>query len=85
AALALLRDPAKDVALVITDLHMPGIDGLQLTREIRRLRPDVPVVLASGFSEKVDPARIGELGFAAQLDKPFGLEALTQTLATALA
>jgi CheY-like chemotaxis protein len=85
AALALLRDPAKDVALVITDLHMPGMDGLQLTREIRRLRPDVPVVLASGFSDKVDPAQIGELGFAAQLDKPFGLDALTQTLANALA
>jgi CheY-like chemotaxis protein len=84
-ALAILRDPAQDVALVITDLHMPGMDGVQLTRAIRRCRPDVPVVLASGFSDKVEPSTLDELGLAAQLDKPFGMDALTQTLAAALA
>ena len=85
AALAILRDPGKSVDLVITDLHMPGMDGMQLIQEIRRLQPDLPVVLASGFADKADPAAIDTLGFVAQLDKPFGMEALTKALASALA
>ena len=84
SALAILRDPQKQVALVITDLHMPGMDGLELTREIRRLAPNLPVVLASGFADKADPAELDELAFAAQLYKPFGMELLTQTLRAAV-
>ena len=60
------------------------MDGLDLTRTIRRLRPQLPVVLASGFADKADPATLDELGFAAQLYKPFGMDLLTQTLRSAL-
>ena len=83
-ALSILRRPNARVSLVITDLHMPGMDGIALTREIRRIDKDLPVVLASGFSDQADPADIEALGFAAQLDKPFSMDALKETLRTAL-
>ena len=84
-ALTVLRDPQKRVSLVITDLHMPGTDGLALTREIRSFDKSLPVVLASGFSDQADPAEVAELEFAAQLDKPFTMDSLVETLRSALA
>jgi two-component system, cell cycle sensor histidine kinase and response regulator CckA len=51
-ALAMIReDPGID--LVITDYSMPGISGIEMAREIGKLRPDLPVMLCSGFSESV--------------------------------
>ena len=52
-ALALLGRESFAVDLVITDYSMPGISGVQLAREVFRLRPSLPVMLCSGFSESV--------------------------------
>jgi CheY-like chemotaxis protein len=48
-ALALLAKPDHGVTTVVTDLHMPGQDGLSLTREIRERWPELPVVIVSGL------------------------------------
>jgi DNA-binding NarL/FixJ family response regulator len=56
-----------------------------LTREIRSFDKSLPVVLASGFSDQADPAEVAELEFAAQLDKPFTMDSLVETLRSALA
>ncbi len=50
-ALALLGQENFAVDLLITDYSMPGISGLQLARDVARLRPSLPVMLCSGFSE----------------------------------
>lgn len=52
-ALALLGREDFEVDLLITDYSMPGISGIQLAREVARLRPSLPVMLCSGFSESV--------------------------------
>jgi PAS domain S-box-containing protein len=79
-ALEILGDASIPVAGVITDLHMPVMDGIELAREIRRRRPDLPVVLASGYAEKAEPQVFAQLRFTAQLHKPFSLETLSHTL-----
>jgi PAS domain S-box-containing protein len=48
-ALGLLTKPHHGVTTVVTDLHMPGQDGLSLTREIRQRWPELPVVIVSGL------------------------------------
>ncbi|WP_145979058.1 PAS domain-containing hybrid sensor histidine kinase/response regulator [Gemmatimonas phototrophica] len=48
-ALALLAKPDHGITTVVTDLHMPGQDGLSLTREIRERWPELPVVIVSGL------------------------------------
>ena len=48
-ALALLRSRPDDIDLVITDLTMPGISGIELARELKSWRADLPVILCSGY------------------------------------
>jgi len=64
------REPgAYDVMLL--DLTMPHLDGEQTLREVRRVRPDLPVVLMSGFNEQEATTRFSEHGLAGFLQKPF--------------
>lgn len=63
---------------VITDLAMPGLNGLDLVRELRTLRRDLPVALASGF--RSDPERIREAGIRIVINKPATLEELGEAL-----
>ncbi|MBI3991916.1 MAG: PAS domain S-box protein [Candidatus Lambdaproteobacteria bacterium] len=60
--------------LVITDQSMPGLNGNELTAELRALRPDVPVILCTGYSDTMTPERARELGIDALLHKPVAPE-----------
>jgi len=72
AALEALRTEPQ-IDLVITDQVMPGMTGIELAQRIRQLRPELPVILATGYSELVQ--RRVEPGFVT-LDKPYHLEKL---------
>jgi CheY-like chemotaxis protein len=70
-ALRLLEDPAaSDVALVLTDLRMPVMDGRQLAAALARVRPNVPIVFMSGYTAQLMDMRLisPDLPFLA---KPF--------------
>jgi two-component system response regulator HydG len=70
-ALSLVREGAFD--LVITDVRMPGMSGVDLFREIRKVRPELPVVLMTAFAvEKLLAEALGE-GVYAVLPKPFAV------------
>ncbi len=62
-------DPAS-WRLVVTDQTMPGMTGTELTRQVRALRPDLPVVLCSGFSEGLGRDAAMAAGVSAMLAKP---------------
>jgi signal transduction histidine kinase/CheY-like chemotaxis protein len=62
-------DPAS-WRLVVTDQTMPGMTGTELTRQVRALRPDLPVVLCSGFSEGMGRDAAMAAGVSAMLAKP---------------
>jgi CheY-like chemotaxis protein len=49
AALAAVREAPMDVDIVVTDFHMPGMSGLALAEALNALRPDLPIVLSSGY------------------------------------
>jgi two-component system cell cycle sensor histidine kinase/response regulator CckA len=75
-ALALLEDPgASDVALVLTDLRMPVMDGRQLAAALARVRPNLPIVFMSGYTAQLMDMRLisPDLAFLA---KPFRNEEL---------
>jgi PAS domain S-box-containing protein len=69
-----------DLRAVITDLHMPHMDGLHFIRVLRRMLPDIPVVVASGLLEEEDAQEFLNLGATAHLDKPFTENQLLEVL-----
>ncbi len=78
-ALAKLTGDGRDVDLVFSDVVMPGgMNGVELARELRRLRPELPVLLTSGYSDaarELDPKDGLPL-----IEKPYGLETLQKAL-----
>ncbi len=68
-------------ALVLSDLTMPGSNGLQLATRVRARRPDLPVILFSGFWSESDLAAARLLRVTATLYKPVSYEILGRTLA----
>ena len=60
-----------ELRAIITDLHMPHLDGLAFVRALRQMLPDIPVVVASGRMEDTVAAEFKTLGVTTRLDKPF--------------
>jgi len=60
----------EDFDLLLTDMNMPGMDGADLIAKVRALRRDLPVILCTGFSEKMNTKSIRALGRARHLLKP---------------
>ena len=83
-ALALFRKSPGAFDLVITDLTMPEINGLEVARTLHTLRPELPVILVSGFAPDATPDRLRAAGIGELLIKPVSLPALAEALQRAL-
>jgi PAS domain S-box-containing protein len=70
AALEAFRDAPQRFDIVLTDETMPELVGTDLAREIRRLRPDIPIVLMSGYSGAQLHERASAIGIREVLRKP---------------
>jgi excisionase family DNA binding protein len=70
--------------LLMTDLKMPGIDGLTVIREGRRMRPDIPVVIITGYSSEASAIEAVNLGVSGYLTKPFRVPRVLAAAAKAL-
>ncbi len=70
--------------MVITDMTMPGMTGRELGIEIMRIRPNVPVILCTGFSERMPEEKALKLGFCAFVMKPVVIGDIAQKIRSAL-
>jgi signal transduction histidine kinase len=70
AALEFFRREPQGVDLVITDMTMPGLTGDQLAMKMMAVRKDIPIVVCTGFSIKIDDVRAQKLGIRALVNKP---------------
>jgi excisionase family DNA binding protein len=82
AAIDRLRSTQYD--LLITDLKMPGLDGLGVIREARRYRADLPIIIITGFSTEASAIEAINLGVSGYLTKPFRIPKVLATAAKAL-
>jgi PAS domain S-box-containing protein len=70
--------------LVITDLTMPAMTGLDFARQLQTIRPDLPIILTTGYNSTLTPERVRELGIREMLLKPLSMHSLAQALRRAL-
>ena len=56
--------------LVVTDMNMPNMTGVQLAGEIKKIRPEIPIILCTGFSYQVNEEKSKALGIQGFLMKP---------------
>jgi len=68
--------PKEPFDLLITDMTMPHLTGIELARELRSLQPGLPVIVCTGFSEKIDAERAKTIGLDGFLMKPVILKEL---------
>ena len=81
-ALARLEVATYDV--VLTDISMPGLSGLELLGHVRQKYPDTPVIIISGISDKEHAQGLIRLGAFEYLLKPFRLEVVEKSVKRAL-
>jgi len=80
--LARFQGGAFDV--VLTDLSLPECSGLDVARSVKRMRPETPVVLITGWGHLLDPERLRDSGVDLMLVKPFRLERVLSVVGDAL-
>ena len=83
-ALAWVKDRPDRFDLVITDQTMPRLTGENLTRELLRIHPGLPIILCTGHSELIDEKKAAKIGIRAFLFKPVVLEKLACTIRAVL-
>ena len=83
-ALSLLKEDPSRFDLVITDVTMPEITGVDLARQALAIRPDLPIIMCTGFSHLVDADKAKEAGIKAFAMKPLTKREIAKTIRTVL-
>ena len=83
-ALALYFQRRKEIAVVLTDLSMGGMDGIQLVRSLRKVNPEVRVIVSSGHFQKENTTILSALGVKHFLEKPYSADKLLRALSDVL-
>jgi len=79
-ALEAFRAKADKIDLVISDLTMPNMTGDVLAQELMRLRPDLPIIVCSGFSEQMNEQNARAMGIREFVMKPLVMRKLADTI-----
>jgi len=83
-ALGVFRQAPGTFDLLMTDQTMPNLTGAELSVEVLKLRPGLPIILCTGFSEALSPEAAADMGIQHYLQKPVSLKALARTVRLAL-
>ena len=78
SALNLVAEDAPDV--MILDLKMPGIDGIEVLKRVKETRPEIEIIMLTGHGSELDKEQCMALGAFAYMQKPVDIELLSETL-----
>jgi PAS domain S-box-containing protein len=79
-ALEMYQKNAADIMLVFTDIGMPVMDGYELVEKLKKLKPELPIIISSGYGDAEVSARIGRDNIAGIISKPYNSDKLQEVL-----
>jgi PAS domain S-box-containing protein len=79
-AIDLLQSGSQQIDLVISDMTMPQMTGVQLFEKVKKIQPDLPVIICTGHSDLINPKKAKELGIAALAMKPITRQTITKAV-----
>ena len=79
-ALDIYQKNAAEITLVVTDMGMPVMDGYELFSELKKLNPELPIIVTSGYGDAEVSARIGSDNIAGTISKPYNPSQLREIL-----
>jgi CheY-like chemotaxis protein len=74
------QEPEELFDLVITDMTMPQMTGLDLARELLRVQPDIPIILSTGFSERITQEKAKSFGIRGFIMKPILMREIAELI-----
>jgi CheY-like chemotaxis protein len=77
-AIKILKE--NEVAFVILDMLVPGMNGYEIYHQLKKIQPKVKILLASGYPEDQSEMRLENIGFNGYLQKPFNLKQLSEKI-----
>jgi two-component system, OmpR family, response regulator CpxR len=80
SALAMINENEDEPEVMILDLKMPGIDGIEVLKRVKQTRPEIEVLILTGHGSEEDRETCLRLGAFAYLRKPVDIDVLTETL-----
>jgi two-component system, response regulator, stage 0 sporulation protein F len=76
----LAAEIAPELVVILSDINMPGMDGLTLLQEVKQRRPDLPVMMVTAYGDDERRRRADELGAAEFVTKPVDFDRLKERL-----
>ncbi|MGD2272246.1 MAG: response regulator [Desulfobacterales bacterium] len=83
-ALEVFKDQPDKFDIVISDMTMPGLTGLELAQKLMAIRSDIPFILCTGYNERVSEENVKDFGIKEFLMKPLEFKVLAKTIRRAL-
>jgi len=83
-ALELFSQNPDHFDLVVTDQTMPNLTGVSLAQELWTIRPGLPIIVSSGYSEQIPSEKATSLGFHAYLSKPYTVAELAKAVSNSV-
>jgi DNA-binding response OmpR family regulator len=83
-AMGQLRTPLSPIDVVLLDVHLPDVSGINLCARMREMYPGLPVIVLSGEAEPLEVAELLELGVHRYFRKPIAIDELLATVEAAL-
>lgn len=84
SALELISDNPQDYDLIITDQAMPEMSGSELVQQVHNIRPELPTILCTGYSQRINRQQAKDLGISAYCMKPLEFTELASTVRNVL-
>lgn len=79
-ALELFRTRPDSFDLVITDQTMPNMTGEEIAGEMMKIRPDIPIIICTGYSDRMNEEKAKKMGITGFLMKPFAMDKISETI-----